>query len=356
MIPPRDPSEALRVRKPELPASLVDGSPETTLSPLSKSAYLDFKHALMVRPRTWVNLAVLTTSVGLGILALWLAGRSWGEYFVAQFVLATVFFQGFALLHECGHGSASPRPWINVVIGHAAGILCGLPFYPWRYIHQQHHLWTGNVDRDPALASVQRWRKAGGVPAIVRWSWRSWIPLAAALQHVVFLSYPLRLARAPQTDRRQLLRCGFSVALLVLAYAVLFRVAGAALRPGRIWLGMIIYLVAEELVNLPHHLGTETTDQRLPPWEQWRSTRSCLYPWGVSEFFVLNFNFHTEHHLFPGLPWYRLRHARARLREHLGAHYQEAIGIGWNLRHRGGDLDRIIMPARHPEVSSARPD
>jgi omega-6 fatty acid desaturase (delta-12 desaturase) len=354
MIPARDRTQALRVRSLPLPAATSDGAP-----PLSKSDYLAFKRALMVRPRTSVNLAVLATSVGLGVLALWLAGRSWGEFIVAQFLLATVFFQGFALLHECGHGSASPRAWVNVIIGHAAGVLCGLPFYPWRYIHQQHHLWTGNVDRDPALASVRRWRKGGGVPAIVRWSWRSWIPLAAALQHVVFLTYPLRLARDPKTDRRQLLRCGLSVALLLAAYAALFRIAGAHLRPGRIWLGILIYLVAEELVNLPHHLGTANTDddERLPPWEQWRSTRSCLYPWGLSEFFVLNFNFHTEHHLLPGLPWYRLRHARAQLRDHLGAHYQEAIGIGWNLHHRRGDLDQVIMPPSRPEpAGDARPD
>jgi omega-6 fatty acid desaturase (delta-12 desaturase) len=319
---------------------------------LAKAEYLALKRALMVRPRTSVNLGVLVSIAGLGTLALWLAGRSWGEFFVAQLLLATVFFQAFALLHECAHGSASSRAWVNVVVGHAASVVCGLPFYPWRAIHQQHHLWTGNVDRDPSLASVRRWRKAGGVPAIVRWSWRSWIPMAALLQHVVFLTYPLRLARAASAqsaaDRRQLLRCALSVAFLLLAYPLLFRLAGQYLHPGRWWLGVVIYLVAEELVNLPHHLGMPTTDARLPPWEQWRATRSCRYPWGVSEFFVLNFNFHTEHHLFPGLPWYRLRHARQLVRARLGQRYREEIGIGWNLRHRGADMDAVVLAPPGP--------
>ena len=57
---------------------------------------------------------------------------------------------------------------------------------------------------------------------------------------------------------------------------------------------------------------------------------------------VLNFNFHTEHHFFPSLPWYRLRAARKLVREALGAEYREAIGIAWNLRNRGSDLQSLL--------------
>jgi fatty acid desaturase len=91
-----------------------------------------------------------------------------------------------------------------------------------------------------------------------------------------------------------------------------------------------------------------TYDGKLPLWEQYRATRSCYYPPGISELLVLNFNFHTEHHLFPDLPWYRLRDARASLRAMLGERYQEAIGIAWNIQNRGRDLDSIIERYRRP--------
>jgi fatty acid desaturase len=106
-----------------------------------------------------------------------------------------------------------------------------------------------------------------------------------------------------------------------------------------------------------------TFDSKLPIWHQYRATRSCYYPRGVSELFVLNFNFHIEHHLFPALPWYRLRRARELVRSALGERYQEAIGIAWNIEHRTRDLqsivdryatgDRPVAPAKEVPVEPA---
>jgi fatty acid desaturase len=85
-----------------------------------------------------------------------------------------------------------------------------------------------------------------------------------------------------------------------------------------------------------------TTDRKLPLWEQAHSTRSCYYPRGISEFLVLNFNFHIEHHLFPTLPWYRLRRARALVKPVLGDGYTEEVGVTWNLRRRAEDMGRVL--------------
>jgi acyl-lipid omega-6 desaturase (Delta-12 desaturase) len=311
---------------------------------LGKDEYLALKRALMTRPNTLASLAVLLMMAILAAVGLWLAGRSWPEFLLSQLLLAVFFFQGFALLHECGHSTASSRPWVNVVIGHVASVVCFLPFYPWRFIHQQHHLWAGNLDRDPVLAAIRRWRAARKVPQVLRWAWRSWIPLLAVVQQMVFWMYPLRLARMPQTDRRQLVRCAISVLFLIAVYGVLIALAGPFLHPRRFVLAVIIFLAAEEAVNLPHHVGAPVTNGRLPPWQQWMPTRSCRYPRGVSEFLVLNFNFHIEHHVFPFLPWYRLRSAHHLLRRSLGGAYQEEVGIGWALRNRRQSLDSVIEP------------
>ena len=74
----------------------------------------------------------------------------------------------------------------------------------------------------------------------------------------------------------------------------------------RLWPSFVIYLVGVELVIFPHHLDMPTVDpqsdkQRLYVWEQQATTRSCRYPGILSELLVLNFNLHTEHHLFPAV-------------------------------------------------------
>jgi omega-6 fatty acid desaturase (delta-12 desaturase) len=109
---------------------------------------------------------------------------------------------------------------------------------------------------------------------------------------------------------------------------------------------LVLFLAMEELVNLPHHVGMPSFAERLPPWEQHRATRSCHYPPGLSELVVLNFNFHVEHHLFPGLPWFRLRKARALLQETLNGQYEECAGASWNLRHRGRPLELLVTGYR----------
>lgn len=328
------------------PATPVVNADAQFADVLGKDEYLGMKRALMGRPRTLPSFGVLAMMTALGGLGLWLAERSWPEFVLSQLLLAVFFFQGFALLHECGHSTASPVPWVNVVIGHIAGAVCFLPFYPWRLIHQQHHLWAGNLERDPVLAGIRRWRAAGEIPAIVRWAWRRWIPLLAVVQHLVFLTYPLRLPRGTKAERRQIGRCAISVLLNVVVYGSLIALAGRHLHPRHFVLALLIYLAAEELVNLPHHVGAPVTNGRLSPWQQWLPTRSCRYPRGLSEFLVLNFNFHIEHHVFPFLPWYRLRRARHLLRQSLGAAYQEEVGIAWALRNRARPLDAVIEPAR----------
>ena len=147
--------------------------------------------------------------------------------------------------------------------------------------------------------------------------------------------------------RGRLLRTLCSVVWPLGAYASLYVSAPTLAAPSSFGLAFLFYLMAEELVNIPHHVDMSVFDGKLPVWEQYRATRSCYYPRGVSELLVLNFNFHAEHHLFPNLPWYRLRDARALLKPVLGGEYQEAVGIRWNIEGRRRSLEDIVKRYRH---------
>lgn len=316
--------------------------PSAATSVLTKSDYAALLRTLDFRPRLLPNLAIVALDALLLTAAVRLL-RDGGplQYALAQLLLPIVFFNAFSVLHECGHGSASSSRLLNTILGHVASGFCFIPFYSWKYIHQKHHTWTGNVERDPVLKSLRTWRRTG-VPSIVRGSWRSWIPLGALLQHLVYWLYPLEMRRANELTFAKAWRCAVSSAWIPLSYAGLWALAPDVVRFGNILPAIFLFLIAEELVNIPHHVGAPTFSGKLPVWEQYQSTRSCYYPKGVSELLVLNFNFHIEHHLFPSLPWFRLRAVRDSLRALLAERYQEAIGIQWNLENRNRDLQTIV--------------
>jgi acyl-lipid omega-6 desaturase (Delta-12 desaturase) len=309
---------------------------------LDRAGYLRLRASLRFTPRFLPTFAILVMDAVLLALAVsLLRGGHIVGFLLAQVLLAIVFFNAFSVLHECGHGSASRFSWLNTLVGHVASVFCFIPYFPWKYIHLKHHTWTGSIDRDPVLRSVQRWRNSG-VPWIVRASWWLWIPTGALLQHFVYLAYPLVMWRSGEMTRVKWLRTICSLLWIPVAYCSLWLLVPDLLAPSNWLLAVGLFLVAEELVNIPHHVDMSAFDTKLPIWEQHRATRSCYYPLGVSELLVLNFNFHTEHHLFPSLPWYRLRRARALLKEALSEHYQEAIGIQWNIEHRKHDLQSIV--------------
>lgn len=315
---------------------------------MNREAYAAIKAQLDFRENAWASVAFIALDGVL--LAGWWALLQLGgtlSYVGSQLLLAAVMFHGFCLVHEAGHGNISRTRWINTVIGHYASVFCVLPYFGWRHMHARHHVWAGNPDKDPANHAVAVWRKKGRVPWLVRASWRTWIPLSALTQMLVFATYPIRLLKE---DRAEVPRAALSVLFLIAAYGTLFAVAPDIFQLRNFALGFLIYLLANELVNAPHHFDLLVFSDRLPLWNQWQATRSCYYPIFVSELLVLNFNFHIEHHLFPALPWFRLRKARTLIRAALGDSYREARGVRWNLENRERDME-LVLAVRSDDVA-----
>jgi len=311
---------------------------------LTKSQYLAWRDQLSFSRNFGVTIAVLLVDAALAALAVWMIfvlQRGW-PFWIGQALLAVFYFHNFAILHEAGHGNLHRRDLVNVIVGHYCSLFCFLPFYPWRYIHHEHHTWTGNPEKDPTMKQILRMKTRKRVPLTVKFTWRSWIPFGALLQHLVFWSFPIT-ARREGRMKRQRSQMLISVLFLAAGYLLIGEFAGWAIL-SRLWPSLVIYLIGVELVNFPHHLDMPTVDsqsskQRLYVWEQQATTRSCRYPGILSELLVLNFNLHTEHHLFPALPWFRLKQVRK-----LQPGYNEVHGIGWNYAMRTGDLDHLVEP------------
>lgn len=321
---------------------------------MTRTEYQAIRSQLSFRHRYGFILIYLLVDAGLFALALWLLARGNPVAFIAsQFLFAVISFHNFAILHECGHGTASSLHWLNTITGHFCSPFCFMPFFPWKYIHTEHHTWAGNLNRDPTLKAIRDYREDNRIKnGILGLAWRTWVPLAAFMQHLVLWSYPLMLLQLGRLRGRRLACSICSILLLPLTYGTLHLLWPQLFNLANFALAFVIYLFFAELINLPHHLGTEvyrTTEkgEKLLLWEQNRVTRSCYYPVIMSELLLLNFNFHIEHHLFPTLPWFQLRRARGLIRQALGREYQECVGISWNLKNRGKALRDVILKDGH---------
>jgi len=322
---------------------------------MDRVAYMAMKDVLSFEKPLWITLAVLAADLLLFLFGFWLIEqKSFFAFLLSPFIFALFFFHNFAILHECGHGSVHRLRWVNDLIGHYASIFCFLPYYPWKYIHQEHHVWSGNLDRDPTMKNLKQIAEQQKVPLAVRIAWRSWIPLAGLWQHFVFWFYPAAMWRSGKMTPEAFRRSCFSVLWLVVVYIALFALLPHWFNMGNFGLALLIYLIGVELVNLPHHSDMPSFRDgkpitKLHPWEQHLSTRTCYYPFGLSELLTLNFNLHTEHHFFPHLPWYRLKQVRRMLKPALEGRYNEVIGIRWNLANRRRDPNDIMLKQTPPE-------
>jgi fatty acid desaturase len=98
-------------------------------------------------------------------------------------------------------------------------------------------------------------------------------------------------------------------------------------------------------VNLPHHLQTEyfDGDTHFSAREQHQTARTCLYPRWVSEFIVLNFNYHVEHHMFPDAPWYHLEKIHQTLTYTTELKYRTDPYFSWILQNKTESLDQVLQ-------------
>jgi fatty acid desaturase len=321
---------------------------------MEKAEYLDIKKQLSFDRPLWITLSVVAADICLIALSLYLLKLQGAlPFIVSQLLLALVYFHNFALLHEAGHGNIHKSRWVNDVMGHYFSILAFQPYFPWKFIHQQHHLYTGNIDKDPSMDKIKKVREKNSVSWIYEFAWRSWIPLAGFVLQLTFITYPYRLWKSGKMTQQTFWLSVFSILWLIAAYVTLFIAFPSIVNIKNIFVSYVLYLVLNELINFPHHIQMPTFKDspklsKLHPWQQHITTRTCEY--GIfSSLLALNFNYHTEHHFFPNLPWYRLKQLRKILKPRLKEEYTELTGISWNIKNRAIAAKDIVLPeVTHP--------
>jgi omega-6 fatty acid desaturase (delta-12 desaturase) len=268
--------------------------------------------------------AIIAAGLVATALALWLSsGAGWWQWALGQVLLAAVLVHWFAVLHECGHGTLFRRRRLNAIAGHLAGFLTMIPFRSWVRIHGRHHKWTGWQDLDPTTAALVPRPLRRFERFLVNACWRLWIPLFSTLYRLENYWHPVRLARLfpAAADRRALLS---NAGLQVLAYAALVAFAGPWELARLVACGVILSLVAEDVLllsqhtHIPQNVSGGRAVKPVPAVSQEVFTRSLRLPAWASTL-LLHFDAHELHHMYPFVPGYHLR----------SVPYQPAGEIGW---------------------------
>jgi len=267
----------------------------------------DVREALhRVGPKHYVRLAsFLALYLGAASIACWLAHtfRSSAWVYAANFpfyLLAAASLHGISLFtHEGVHGTLSPRLWWN----RALSIACALPvlqnYSAYKVLHLKHHHHLGKEGDPDHYANYTSW---------------TWLEFAMHWGRLI-IGYPAYILAIPilgfrhgtASARRWII---FEVVLLALLSA------GTLLVLPWPWLlhgWLIPMLIINTLVNIrgmsQHTFLEHQSDTVL-------GTRSILTN-RVSAFFMCNENYHLEHHLYPGVPWYNLPRLHQVLRKDL---------------------------------------
>lgn len=314
--------------------------------------------------------AIRDTLLYFGLLAAsgyttWLLWGSWWAV-VPMMVYGVLYASASdARWHEAGHGTAFRTDWMNNALYEVASFMVLRESVPWRWSHTRHHSDTIIVGRDPEIAVP----RPPDLLAIVlkSFNYRAWrryvtnITLHCAGRVTPDEATFIPPAAYPQVFLRARIYAAIHVCMLALcAYY-------------RTWLPLVFVLGPNvygawlmNVYGLTQHaaLAENVLDHRL----------NCrtIHMNAVHRFLYWNMNYHTEHHMFPLVPYHQLPRLHAIVKDDcpaaypsLAAAYREIVPAllrqvrepGWYVRRRLPDTARPVgtRPTAAAITTTGRP-
>ncbi len=206
----------------------------------------------------------------------------------------------FAPLHECVHRTAFANKQLNDIVAWLAGVLSLYNSTYYRPYHSWHHRYTQIPGKDPELANAKpaNWRQylfhLTGLP----WWWGKiityWQLATGELENYYFIK---------DHHRDKIIR---SVRLQLLTYISAIVLTTALGHPAAIfWYWLLPLAIGQPILRfvlLAEHTGC-TYDNH--PFTNTRTTLT-LFPLRV---LMWNMPYHSEHHLYPSIPFHALPQA-----------------------------------------------
>ncbi|MFA0813034.1 fatty acid desaturase [Microbulbifer epialgicus] len=281
---------------------------------MNKKEWLKCQNSFTKNGKSWPTLTIILFDLLTMAAGLYLTKKGGFFSVVAVFFFVIVFLHAYLLLHEATHCSISHSKLLNGLCGHICGWLILIPFLTRQRSHLLHHVWAGHPENDPVNKAIIRYFSDMDDEKRVKTEkiWRSWLPLFTLSDRIRLWRETIQNKSIDSTGEKQQKNSKF-----IYCYGMSYIFIGVILFKFNFFLNFImVYFVAifilfffEELVNMPHHARTPLlsfSDKALPYWHQCKIAHSCRRIPIWSYFFILNFNYHSAHHVFPKAPWYRL--------------------------------------------------
>jgi fatty acid desaturase len=217
--------------------------------------------------------------------------------------IAIIFL--FTLEHEATHKTPFASERINEWAGHVAGFLILLPFEWFRYFHLAHHRFTNDPARDPELGAEK--------PA----TWRAWVRHVSGIpywlsQTKLMIRLVRGTERAPYLPENALGRMQRQARVMARLYAL------AALSlfwiPVLFWVWLLPAVLGQPCLRL--YLLAEHGDCPQVA-DMFLNTRTT-FTTRIVRFLAWNMPYHTEHHVYPAVPFHRLPDMHALMKDSLG--------------------------------------
>lgn len=252
--------------------------------------------------RRWNGLALVYAAVW-GACAWVLAGEpTWPVRLGAMAIIGVVLNVLTVLVHESAHGNLFRHPRLDRVCGFLLGAPALLSATAYKTLHGHHHRYL-RTEKDP-----DEFTRLSRRPAVLSTAFYAW----ALVGTVVYLFHvPLTaLLRGNRRQRR-------AVAAEYLFMAALYGAVLLAAREfGRLPLvieAWVAPMAVTVLINNVRGWAEHALTRKGHPLTQTRTVTSNR----VVSFLMCNVNYHLEHHLYPGVPWYHLPKVHALLRPEL---------------------------------------
>ena len=253
----------------------------------------------------------LRFAVHFGLIAatgtlVWLAMPNWYLMIPAMVLYGLTLVTMFAPMHECVHRTAFESKIPNEIFGWIAGLLSYYNFTYYRHYHTWHHRYTQDLERDPELMDPKPknlFEYLLEISAIPFWFFR---PLTfARLATGQTGRYPF----VPSNARRKI---AISASLQSAVYIV--GIVSVAMGYPFAWYFFFLpTILAQPLLRailIAEHTGCTNDENGLT------NTRTTLTQFPI-RLLMWNMPFHTEHHLYPSIPFYQLPRAHGELKDKL---------------------------------------
>ena len=243
----------------------------------------------------WLTVLLGVASSGLFFALPFMVAAGMVSFLVAAPAMAILTYIAYTALHEAAHGSVSGARqdlrWVNEVVGYLSGLVLGVPLTAHRHEHLAHHRHTNDPEADPDFALSDLTRSP---VAAVRTAAKAIIQ-----NYSYYMQQRWELGNATQ-NRNFCLEVvaifGVRVAIVLMtdpvAALALFLIGGLG---GTVLLGFLFAnLVHNPYRDVGRYLDTSTIVAAGP--------LNTVMTW-----LWLFQNYHSIHHLFPRVPFYRYR-------------------------------------------------